>query len=226
MKLLRKHKYLSLVISIISFSLIHPIVYGNQGLEWGVSIGDRFYFSMEVQTEEGSDSSEFIMEIATLPSIPLEIPSFYHLPVAEADFHFDDNTTTHGFQIGLPFLNTILVGFPIGNWTLLTILMEEFIENLEPSEDIVVENTESYWIITHNAMGAFGIFEYKIVISLLKSDGILAYINYEQWKGSSRSATITITRSNPNNFTIIIVGICVSGIVVIVGAMIYLKRRK
>ncbi len=226
----KRHITLSLILSIVSLSLLQPIVHGNHGLEWGISVGDTFYFVEEIETEDESDSSEFVMEIAELPEIPNPIPSMYDLPMAEAMFHFEDGSSTYGYEIGLSFLNTILVGFPIGNWTLLTILMEEFVENLESNNDIMVENTETHWTITHNAIGI--IFDYIIVISLLKSDGILSYINYEQWLGSSRRALITITRTNPptdpaNDFTIIIVGVgglCVIAILIII--LILKKRSK
>jgi len=94
----------------------------DQGLEWGVQNGDRFYFNMHENSDGTVVNEALCMTVVSRPSIANGISNWAAMPGVNLDLYWA-NGSSMGFSVliflGIAFVNGEFC-FPVGNWTLLT----------------------------------------------------------------------------------------------------------
>jgi hypothetical protein len=117
----------------------------DQGLEWGIEVGDRFDYNVEVEfhntTMDLIIDDEMYVIINELPTIADHITSgaqlpMLHLAINSYTTYWDNGTVMDSLwldilNIGIPFMC-----YPIGNYSLLTELFEA-----SPATTIITQNT-------------------------------------------------------------------------------------
>lgn len=142
---MRRAQVVIVTIMMWGFFLTTPVSATNiQGLEWGVEVGDEFYFIFEFHYPEFSsttprDGIEVVyMKIGGLPEIINNITSYKQLYGWTYHFYWVNGSMIPSTSTYYPYFFMI---FPIGNWSYLTDLYLEF-HAILPDELI---DTPSSW---------------------------------------------------------------------------------
>jgi len=219
--------------TVLMFAVSPAAAATSQNLSWGVAENDQFNFTFDAANpDEGLSLHEGMYMLVTdaPPTIPNVVTDWTQVPTVDLDMKW-----TNGTSIGLYvliFLGIIPFGahfaVPIGNWTLMT----EVVQTSGSWNDSTTFTTNSaYWgmSLTYSSSG----LRYTVAVSYLKSDGFLA--KYEMKATNITSSTVTfdfgvIREGLPNDLivtlqdNILLIGIGV-GVVVIVGAVVCMKRK-
>ena len=171
--------------TLLAFTLVLAIVVtpvfaaNNQGLSWSVASGDRFDFSFTITTEgESPETEEIYFIITNNPgSIPDDIGNMNQIPSVSTDVKFANGSNTPAI-----FLAPTDAAVPVGNWSLLSSLMEA--EAIPGYEDV---NDPAYW--GYKARTAFFIVEIQLrmEVKFLKSDGFLSLMSISFWNNTANS---------------------------------------
>ncbi len=176
-------EYLSLIfiLCVLSFTVNPAAAVTDQGLGWGLEIGDRFDFHfvyVDSKNPVYSREFDFYFEVVSLTTIPNDITGltvpYFNISCA-ADYYFANGTALGAYVPILPGLT-----LPVGNWSLWT----SIIQTMEhPSADYAtfdaVESGETWsysvdWSI-EDTMHTQGSATY------LKSDGVLTRYDWNVW---------------------------------------------
>jgi hypothetical protein len=125
---------ISIVAIILFAQTANVTAINDQGLEWGVEVGDRFDYDFEVSYHNSTFDLELTSEmyvvinalgsisdnVTSLPNIP--IPSLY---LGDFTTYWSNGTVMDDFWKGIPFMGATFIAYPIGNWTLITQLFED-----------------------------------------------------------------------------------------------------
>jgi hypothetical protein len=143
---------LILALLLVSACLIVPVrAATDQGFEWAIAPSDRFDYTLMAIGENGTTLSEDIYFIigTPLPTIANSMDNWTDIPYPDFDGYFH-NGTAMGLY-GLVFLFAGNFFLPIGNWGLLTTLVDTRNGVSDVSNVIVGPNTSVYWGYTSEA---------------------------------------------------------------------------
>ena len=177
----------------VAHSLGHPL-----GFEWGVAPGDKGDFHLEVMSEIGEYGS-FSDDIYTivngpLPDIPWLITDITHVPIVDIDYFWANGSSIDladylGAGVALPEELPEILAVPIGNWNLLTSVVEAVTVGL----DIEVVNETDVW-------GGFGELNTtdnctRASLYYYKSDGMVFNFSAEVWDLPEETLVLNVTLS-------------------------------
>ncbi|MFW9907125.1 MAG: hypothetical protein ACFFEF_01010 [Candidatus Thorarchaeota archaeon] len=153
---------------IIGTLFLLPMTYVNatntQGLEWGFNVGDKFHYTFTVagtQISYEQGTKNIYIEVTSLPPIPDTVTSISNAILSTSYISgFYENGTPLGFT---PYW---IVMCPIGNWSLLTQLLEESAESA--TGDVTIVNNAGQW----------------------------GYIYVEQFTGATKTTTLYVSKTN------------------------------
>jgi hypothetical protein len=173
---MREKRIFVLGLFILSMAiLVPPVVANNQGLEWGVDIGDRFYFHYFM---EGDDYFMFpyidelyFADVDGLDTVPDDIQLMGELPNCYYSTYYLNGS------IASESLFLLSLAMPIGNWTLLS----EIISMGSP-DDFTIIDTETEWGFEVEFTITYTI---DYTIKYYKTDGVLSLfaLHYEAIEG-------------------------------------------
>ena len=195
---------LMIILTSIPSSVAAPT---NQGLEWNVSAGDKFYYNVvlfdSTQTNPYgvTDAEEDIYVNVTLaPSaIPDDVTDPSELPFVSCGFYYLNGTidTVLGSILNLGSFGMVK---PIGNWSLMSELYQMIDSFFLYDANVTIDvDTWLHWGFTMNSTymitpTGFDPFEADVRISssFLKSDGVLADFLYTINNASSIDNSLVI----------------------------------
>ncbi|MCF2138106.1 MAG: hypothetical protein K9W43_12820 [Candidatus Thorarchaeota archaeon] len=181
----------------------------DQGLSWGVSVGDEYMFlykHVDYSDEKNSRAYNIIVKITDLPEIPENITainSLYYFPIhPKTDVLFLNRSPVGSFIANLPQLV-----WPVGNWSLWSNLSHDCIN---ASYSLVYNSTatesKTTWSYTYTAK--LSDLTEKSTLTFDKATGVLnrGILSF-YWKNTplALQETERIT-SNPAAMSVLIVG--------------------
>lgn len=149
----------------------------SESLEWGVEIGDETFFEFYYWSEGYLTLNENVFANITGPIdvIPDPLTDYWNIPNITADV-----TWVNGTDMGMMLMIFMYIwkfAMPTGNWSLMTVLVEnviefEVMEEVFPVEPQVIIDNWYQWGYTYNlsAPGSDNVAN----VTYLKSDGSLA----------------------------------------------------
>jgi hypothetical protein len=184
---------------LISACLIVPVrAATDQGFEWAIAPSDRFDYTLIAVDENGTilDEGLYFIVDTPLPTIPDSMDNW--TDISYPDFNANwDNGTSIGFY-GLIFLFAGNFFLPIGNWGLLTTLVDTRNGVGDVSNVVVGPNTAVYWGYTSEAQSSDENTSVLVNVGYTKSDGVLAWYTVQMWNVTSgiRQAYFSVYRDN------------------------------
>jgi hypothetical protein len=235
------------IVTIILFAQISSVAAANnQGLEWGIEVDDRFDYDFDVSYHNSTFdldlTGEMYVIVNVLGDIADDIVALMNIPIASLysgtfTVYWNNGTVMDDFWLGIPFMGSAFLYYPIGNWT----LMAELFEDAFPTGVTQDATTLNYTIVDVPQAGN--------VISQVfqKSNGVAMSQQYHvAWsdttadveftlKSSSSTTTTTTTTTNTTSGTtgsagtgdstlILILG-GGTAIVIVVIVIIFMRRK-
>ncbi|MHA2385061.1 MAG: hypothetical protein ACXAEE_02495, partial [Candidatus Thorarchaeota archaeon] len=156
-------------ILILPLMLVAPVhAANNQGLEWGVESGDRFFYTYEYHYRETSFTDDFQVTVIELPAIPDNLGiDVEFVPYASYDMRWVNGSRLIEYR---PYEFPII---PIGNWDALTQLFLAF--SFVVPDSIV--DTPEIW--SYNCSEDWGAGRMHYMEEFSKKDGTLLRFYYE-----------------------------------------------
>ena len=148
----------------------------SQGFDWTVEVGDQYHYNVLYWEEEVYYHEDMYVNITSNHlAVPDPLTDWWDIPEPPAELYYSNGTTPIG-TIGLVFIYAMKLVVPIGNWTLLT----ELVENVTywdffggPVENMsVIEDTWLHWGYTYNLTEDDDTIMCNC--TYLKSNGVLA----------------------------------------------------
>jgi hypothetical protein len=189
----------------------------NQGLEWGVESGDRFYYTYEYHYRETNFIDDFQVTIIGLPTIPDNLGTDVEfVPYASYDMRWVNGSRLIEYR---PYEFPII---PIGNWDALTELILAF--SFVVSDSIV--DTPEIWGYNSSADWGAGRMHYMEEFS--KKDGTLLRFYYEDSDFPDWDVlTALITRIPEESDGILIVAASAGGgLILATVALLFFRKRR
>ncbi|MHA2201088.1 MAG: hypothetical protein ACXABN_14520, partial [Candidatus Thorarchaeota archaeon] len=166
--------------TLILGSVISVSAVTNHNLEWRIVVGDQFHYRYTGDIALGT--TEFYMEIDSLPIIPSNVTSYYEFVFSSAYF------STY-YENGTEIFSYIPVGvMPIGNWP----LVQELVNDTAPAYEIQWINTTSEWGISYTE--DHGTLVRTNTIKFSKTDGVMNFNHVADNVGDGPTTTTEITR--------------------------------
>ena len=202
----------------------------NQGLEWGVEVGDRFdYHVRQNDYSQPAYSFEFdcYFVVESLPTIQDNISEIIH-PIIfnvtpDANLYFANGTAANLWKSAFPQMIV-----PVGNWSLWSVLLEDYAANtsLFHYDSINISETATSWTwIASSQFAETNQVSREETATFRKSDGVLnnyhliSFYSYGDKKGEYR-----ITRAGyfPQLGTyLLLVGF---GVAIVAAVILYRKK--
>ena len=197
----------------------------DQGLSWGISKDQETKYTLDVNmtllNSTTSNSYDMSVVIDSVPDIPPNVTMIAEIPLPEVTLKFANGTefiNIAGQALEGPFV------MPIGNWSLMTDLIDAIFGNLTSNEFTWISDS-SYWgyNITHDDV-------YPTIISFKssRSDGVLSYMYVGADMGVNGEYEFTMQRLGSglalDSTTLLIIGGGAVGLVVVVLVAFKLKR--
>ncbi len=220
------------VLLIVCF--LNPVdAYTNHNLEWAIKTGVKYHFSADYHETNDWDLDGEIDE-----QIDLNV-SYYGLIEEGLTLNASDDVTelqdvwryrAGHLEDGDTSSKHPFYFVAIGNWSLLTLLVPEFIDNywgLDPSDSIIIDN-ETVWGFRYESPHIMNqnIFH----VEFTKEDGILSYFFREIFSADSiTNLTQECRRLQPSVFlpdTLVIVGGLVGGLIIVIAVLVIIGRRR
>ena len=193
-----------LVIAIFSVSVVcsTPVLaQTNQGLEWGFSADDTFYFMMHLQGDGMNINEEIYLELNdTLPTIPDSMDNWTDIPWVSIRAYYS-NGTELGIEV-LTFIAMYNAHLPIGNWSFLSSLALEThnVENLTLDDDDIFFWGYSWeddnWVLSGEDWTIYSNYTIYVHGSYLKTDGFIAHYSVDSYNTTTQEhiGEITLNR--------------------------------
>ncbi|NWF95889.1 MAG: hypothetical protein HXY34_07070 [Candidatus Thorarchaeota archaeon] len=150
----------------------------SQGLEWGVRLGSRADYTLSSNWPGLVMNENIYMNVTAMPgaAMPDPVTTWLSIPDPSIDFWWA-NGTNMGLT-ALLFIPIYAVGgqfvAPIGNWTLLQILLATALTGETFS------STSSLWQVEYK-ININATAEYRITLAYSKTDGFFSVYKYETW---------------------------------------------
>ena len=228
---MRRAQVVIIAVMLWGFFLTTPAsATNNQGLEWGVEIGDEFYYVFEFNHSELSTYTprtgiEIIyVRITGLPEIPDNITSYTQYGRWSERIFWENGTEIARSSTYFPMCFGIK---PIGNWSLITIL---FLSNPEK-----LINTTTTW--GYNGSEGWTGVEINYSYEISKLDGVPNHSFQErrfeeesEWYSRSHELTRIndseiSTTTNGSNYLVLLGSLAGTGGSIII-IIIYIIRRR
>ena len=156
----------------------------SENLDWGVEVVDMFYFNIDYWEGISVDINEdfYCNVTGPIPTIPDPVSSFIGIPDVPLTIEFLNATTMGLLLMFITFAMKVTV--PTGNWSLMTELVED-VSSVEIGGDTysiqpdVILDDCLHWGFTYNLTTA--VTDNVIKVVYLKSDGLLAYLNFDAY---------------------------------------------
>ncbi|MGY5875875.1 MAG: hypothetical protein RTU30_09025 [Candidatus Thorarchaeota archaeon] len=186
MRVNKLHLQIAICVTVFMVLGIVPVIANNQGLTWGISIGDRFYFYSEISGDEGLVPEEiqdiYYIEVEVLPTIPDDIGLNSTMPDMQFQQFYLNGTLMYGMYTFGPR------ALPIGNWDLQSDLIESTYGGFYNYSIIDSSNVWGYFI---NA--TLDTIHMELTLEYSKVDGVLTYqlydIGYSEIEGHAHFLT-------------------------------------
>ena len=155
---------------------VPAIAQTSQNLEWRIGVGDTFYYHFYYNSEPFLVDEELYANITgPMAAIPDPLTNFSDIPDVPADIKYL-NGSDPGMMI-LFVLFSLKMAVPVGNWSLMTELVESVtsitvITETYPIQPVVIVDDWLHWGFTYN-VSQTGVDNVMTVI-FLKSDGYVA----------------------------------------------------
>ena len=227
---------LLIALAISTMFVVSPVAAAtNQGLSWGVIVGDAFNYQLTIGgTGTVTSMNEgFYMNVTGTDPVPNSITDWTQIPDISVGLWWTNGTTMGWFAlvfIGFVYLGTGLV-LPAGNWTLLAQVVKTYVM-WNTSTTFV--NSSLYWglSLTLPMSGLSGVIQ----ASYLKSDGVLARYSIVGTNQTSHvvQSSISVVRAGLPTEGFDIVGFLQQNIlyvgagvavIVILGAVVCMRRK-
>lgn len=162
---------LSLMVFLIISQTSQVAAANNQGFEWGIAIDDRFDYEVKATYHNSTldidvDDTMYVV-IDDLPTIADGITSLAQLTFLDFSLYWENGTDMNSFWKEIISVIPFYL-YPVGNWTLL--------ETLYMDSDPQAEVTQDASVFTISRTPTE---TYNVTLTVLKSDGALAYIDME-----------------------------------------------
>ncbi len=191
---------LSMMLLLFISQASNVVAANNQGLEWGVEVGDRLDYDVEVTYHNTTldldlDDQMYVI-IDDLPSIADDITSLLHLVHPSMILEHYTTYWANGTVMDELWENTLKMTaftlFPIGNWSLITQLYED-----ETSSANVTQDSSTLTLTFENIPNPGN----NQTMVLSKVDGGPIYSLYNVTWGMETSVTVKLTRETPTAST-------------------------
>lgn len=220
--------------TVMMFAVSPAAAATSQNLSWGVADTSQFNFAMDAVNAEVDLSLHegmYFLVTDTPPVIPNVITDWTQVPEIDVDAKWTNGTDLGMY--GLLFIGMLLfvgnhMAVPIGNWTLMTELVQTYaMWNVSTT----FTTNSAYWGMSLTS--ASGDERNTLAVSFLKSDGFLAKYTLKTSfvSNSTEIMNLSVIRTGlPNDLivmlqdNILLVGIGV-GVIVILGAVVCMKRK-
>ncbi len=160
----------------------------SQGLLYRMEDGDRFYFSMEMTSEDSASFSEIVyaeIEVSNKP-IPDPLTNLTDLQHLDKGLYYENGTdaSIHAFD----FLYLAQFEFPVGNWGLISTLAgTDLASMLSPDAyEILTFSEDVQWGYTYQLNGSIDT-EFGITAWYSKFDGMLHHYIVENVNTTSHT---------------------------------------
>ncbi|MGY5852091.1 MAG: hypothetical protein RTU92_00830 [Candidatus Thorarchaeota archaeon] len=172
----RKYLAIGILLAISAFYVPSAQAATSQGLEWGVSIGDRFDFLVSVGVSELPLHNEtFYLNVTDTPVIPDPFDNYTELPQLSFSGLWTNDTPMGESLFLLSYAPTIAV--PIGNWDLLSQVAENMTWFWDEPVSVEMTHDDLYrWGFTYTFNFTGEQWEIGAVYS--KIDGFLVKLSY------------------------------------------------
>ncbi len=138
------------IVTIILFAQISGITAANnQGLEWGIDVGDRFDYDVKVEFHNTSFDlsidSEMYMIINALSEIPDDVTSggqlaIFGLGINSYTTYWENGTIMDSVWLNEANYGSPLIAYPVGNWILLTEIFQDSLPSAIITQDETILN--------------------------------------------------------------------------------------
>jgi len=171
-----KREIIALTSVLIGIILIAPVAaQTSQGFEWTVEVGDQYRYNVFYWEEGIYLHEDMYINITTNHlSVPDPLTDWWDIPEPPAEVYYANGTSPG--MMSMVFIYTMKLVVPIGNWTLLSELVEAvtYWDFLGEAVDNVssIEDTWLHWGYSYNISVVQGLI--MVNNTYLKSDGVLA----------------------------------------------------
>jgi hypothetical protein len=171
-----RRKVIALISTLLlGLVLITPVAaQTSQGLDWTVDVGDQYHFNVYYWEGILVHEDMYLNVTSNHAILPDPLTDWWNIPEPPIEVYYA-NGTDPGI-ISLVFMFSWKIAVPIGNWTLMTELVEDVTTwPLADSVDSVnvVMDTWLHWGFTYNVTS-----DPRVIVcnsTCLKSDGVLAW---------------------------------------------------
>ncbi|MFW9888243.1 MAG: Ig domain-containing protein [Candidatus Thorarchaeota archaeon] len=183
-----------IVVLFLSVFLTPPSVIAqtNQGLEWGFTPSDEYYFMMHVDADGMLiDEEIFFNSTDTLPVIPDSLDNWTDIPYVVMDAYYANGTDLG--PLVLIFLAAHNIQLPIGNWSLMSSIYSSTLEvdhfELDPLDPYFWgyswddDNWEYGWVHAAEGLTLF------VHVDYFKEDGYLSHYFVESYNTTTEEKT-------------------------------------
>ena len=191
------------IVSIILFANISSVAAANnQGLEWGIGVGDRFDYDFDVSYQNSTLdlvlTGEMYVIVNSLGDISDDVTSLPNIPIGSLYIdsfttYWSNGTVMDDFWKSISFMGSPFLTYPIGNWTLMTELFEAVMGTVVVTQDATILN---YTIVDVPTAG-------NLVTQVFqKSNGVPSYQLYDiLWGEATVDIEFTLTSSTTASTT-------------------------
>ena len=184
------------MVTIILFAQISSVAAANnQGLEWGIEVGDRYDFDFDVSYHNSTFdldlTGEMYVVVNLVGDISDDIVALMNIPIASLylgtfTVYWSNGTVMDDFWLGIPFMGTTFLYYPIGNWT----LMAELFEDAFPTGVTQDTSILNYTVVDVPAAG-------NVMSQVFqKSNGVASSMrSHVTWSDTTADVEFTLTSS-------------------------------
>jgi hypothetical protein len=186
---------LVITLLIVAFACFTPVLaQTDQGLEWGFTSDDTFYFMMHLEGDGIVINEEIHLELNdTLPTIPNSIHNWTDIPYVIINAYYS-NGTELGIEV-LTFIAMYNAHLPIGNWSFLSSLALEThnLENLtlDPEDAFFWGYSweDDNWVLSGENFTVYSNHTIYVHVDYLKTDGFIAHYSVDSYNTTTKEQT-------------------------------------
>ena len=184
------------IVTLILFAQISSVAAANnQGLEWGIEVGDRFDYDFDMSYHNSTFDLDLTGEmyvvvnflndisddITIMPNIA--IPSLYS---GSYTTYWNNDTVMDDFWMGIPFMGAPFIAYPVGNWSLMTQLFED-----NPTSTVTQDSS-----ILNNTIVDVPNSDDVVIQVFQKSNGVaISHVYHVAWGETTADVEFTLTSS-------------------------------
>lgn len=200
----------------------------SQGLRWGYEEGQQYYFAVKNWSINDTETQqmELMLTKGNYPSIPDPVTNDSYLPWTNFQVYFTNGSLVAGGQ----FSWGVGVAVPIGNWSLLSKIFENYYTNTSMSGDgtsfRIVEDSETWGYVFSHPVTGLPDTNWTYHESYSKRDGVLVSDLEYFYNLGVGSMTLSFTRlpMSPELQSILTAGVALGVVVTVI--VVYARFRR